>query len=115
MQKRELGKNNLEVSAVGLGCMGFSYGYKSGPGDDEAIDLMRTAFYLGCTFFDTAKGYAPDSLGEKRGDRSVVVFPATACVPCSFTKAPKPSAAILITAGIFAWRCVCSLQRRSQD
>ena len=57
MQKRELGRSNLEVSAVGLGAMGFSHGYGPGPSDYEAIDLMRTAFDLGCTFFDTAEGY----------------------------------------------------------
>ena len=55
-QKRKLG-NNLEVSAIGLGCMGFSHGYGPGPSDDEAIDLIRKAFELGCTFFDTAEGY----------------------------------------------------------
>ena len=57
MQKRKLGRSNLEVSAVGLGAMGFSHGYGPGPSDYEAIDLMRTAFDLGCTFFDTAEGY----------------------------------------------------------
>ena len=57
MQKRKLGSGNLEVLAIGLGCMGFSHGYGPGPSDDEAIDLMRKAFDLGCTFFDTAEGY----------------------------------------------------------
>jgi len=56
IQKRKLG-NNLEVSAIGLGCMGFSHGYGPGPSGDEAIDLIRKAFELGCTFFDTAEGY----------------------------------------------------------
>ncbi len=55
MQKRKL--RNLEVSAVGFGCMGFSHGYGPGPGDDEAIQLMRKAFELGCTFYDTAESY----------------------------------------------------------
>lgn len=55
MQKRKLG--HLEVSAIGFGCMGFSHGYGPGPGDDEAIQLMRNAFDLGCTFYDTAEGY----------------------------------------------------------
>jgi aryl-alcohol dehydrogenase-like predicted oxidoreductase len=57
MKKRRLGKSNLEVSAIGFGCMGFSHGYGPGPNDDEAIDLMRRAFDLGCTFFDTAEVY----------------------------------------------------------
>jgi aryl-alcohol dehydrogenase-like predicted oxidoreductase len=57
MKKRTLGNGNLEVSAIGLGCMGFSHGYGPGPSEDEAIDLMRKAFGLGCTFFDTAEVY----------------------------------------------------------
>ena len=58
MKKRKLGKSNLEVSAIGLGCMGFSHGYGPRPDENESIDLMRKAFDLGCTFFDTAEGYA---------------------------------------------------------
>ncbi len=56
MRTRKIG--NLEVSAVGLGTMGFSHGYGPGISDDEAIDLMRKAHDLGCTFYDTAEGYA---------------------------------------------------------
>ena len=56
MRTRKIG--NLEVSAVGLGTMGFSHGYGPGVGDDEAVDLMRQAFDRGCTFFDTAESYA---------------------------------------------------------
>ncbi|WP_176048578.1 aldo/keto reductase [Burkholderia sp. BCC1644] len=59
MQKRMLGKSGLEVSAIGLGCMGLSYGY--GPATDKAsgIALIRTAFERGVTFFDTAEAYGP--------------------------------------------------------
>ena len=59
MQKRILGKSGLEVSALGLGCMGLSYGY--GPATDrkEAIALIRKAYELGVTFFDTAEAYGP--------------------------------------------------------
>ena len=57
MQKRKLGKINLEVSAVGLGAMGFSHGYGDGPDEDQSIELMRKAFDRGCTFFDTAEAY----------------------------------------------------------
>ena len=59
MQKRKLGKSNLEVSALGLGCMGMSFGY--GPaGDTQAmISLIRSAVELGVTFFDTAEVYGP--------------------------------------------------------
>jgi aryl-alcohol dehydrogenase-like predicted oxidoreductase len=49
MKKRKLGNSNLEVSAIGLGCLGFSHRYGPGVSDDEAIDLMRKAFDLGCT------------------------------------------------------------------
>lgn len=48
----------MTVSAIGLGCMGFSHGYGPGPGHEESIRLIRTAYELGCTFFDTAEGYA---------------------------------------------------------
>lgn len=59
MQKRFLGKSGLEVSALGLGCMGLSYAY--GPATDarQAIDLIRHAFERGVTFFDTAELYGP--------------------------------------------------------
>ncbi|HEY6955343.1 MAG TPA: aldo/keto reductase [Flavisolibacter sp.] len=59
MEKRTLGKSGLQVSALGLGCMGLSYGY--GPATDrkEAIALIRKAYELGVTFFDTAEAYGP--------------------------------------------------------
>ena len=59
MKKRKLGKSNLEVSAIGLGCMGMSFGY--GPAKDkrEMILLLRKAVELGTTFFDTAEMYGP--------------------------------------------------------
>ncbi|MEZ5426453.1 MAG: aldo/keto reductase [Pyrinomonadaceae bacterium] len=59
MQKRKLGKSGLEVSALGLGCMGMSFGY--GPAGDrrEMISLIRTAVERGVTFFDTAEVYGP--------------------------------------------------------
>ena len=59
MQMRKLGKSGLEVSAIGLGCMGLSYGY--GPATDrgEAIKLIRAAYERGVTFFDTAEAYGP--------------------------------------------------------
>jgi len=68
MQKRKLGKSDLEVSAIGLGCMGLSHGY--GPATDrgDAIKLIRTAYEKGVTFFDTAEVYGPfineDVVGE---------------------------------------------------
>jgi len=68
MQKRKLGKSSLEVSALGLGCMGMSFGY--GPAGDkkEMISVIRAAVELGVTFFDTAEVYGPftneDLVGE---------------------------------------------------
>src|SRR5277367_6158973 len=59
MQKRTLGKSGLEVSALGLGCMGLSYGYGPATEKDQAIKLIRTAFESGITFFDTAEAYGP--------------------------------------------------------
>jgi len=59
MQKRYLGQSRLEVSALGLGCMGLSHGY--GPATDtrQAIELIRAAVERGVTFFDTAEVYGP--------------------------------------------------------
>jgi aryl-alcohol dehydrogenase-like predicted oxidoreductase len=59
MQKRTLGKSNLEVSAIGLGCMGMSYGYGPAADKQEMISLMRSAVERGITFFDTAEAYGP--------------------------------------------------------
>lgn len=58
MKKRILGeKNSLTVSEIGMGCMGFSHGYGPGPDKEEAVELIRTAYDMGCTFFDTAESY----------------------------------------------------------
>ena len=59
MQKRKLGKSNLEVSALGLGCMGMSFGYGPPADTQEMISLIRTAVERGVTFFDTAEAYGP--------------------------------------------------------
>src|SRR5689334_12617632 len=59
MKKRTLGKSGLEVSALGLGCMGMSYGYGPAPDKQEMISLLRAAVDLGVTFFDTAEVYGP--------------------------------------------------------
>src|SRR5260370_41725742 len=68
MQKRNLGRSNLEVSAVGLGCMGMSYGY--GPAGDktEMISLVRSAVERGLSFFDTAEAYGPFTNEELVGE-----------------------------------------------
>src|ERR1043166_3214361 len=59
MQKRKLGKSRLEVSAIGLGCMGMSSGYGSPKNRAEMISLVRAAVERGGTFFDTAEIYGP--------------------------------------------------------
>jgi len=59
MQKRKLGRNNLEVSAIGLGCMGMSFGYGPPADETEMISLIRAAVERGVTFFDTAEVYGP--------------------------------------------------------
>jgi aryl-alcohol dehydrogenase-like predicted oxidoreductase len=68
MQIRELGRGGLRVSALGLGCMGLSYGYGPATGRSEAIALLRAAVEQGVTFFDTAEAYGPffneELLGE---------------------------------------------------
>ena len=68
MQKRRLGKSDLEVSAIGLGCMGMSFGY--GPAGDkrEMISLIRSAVERGVTFFDTAEIYGPLTNEELVGE-----------------------------------------------
>jgi aryl-alcohol dehydrogenase-like predicted oxidoreductase len=68
MKKRLLGRSGLEVSAIGLGCMGLSYGYGPAVDRPQAVGLIRAAFDKGVTFFDTAEAYGPyvneDVLGE---------------------------------------------------
>src|SRR3954451_675181 len=59
MQKRTLGNSGLEVSGVGLGCMGMSFGYGPAQDESEMISLIRSAVDLGVTFFDTAEAYGP--------------------------------------------------------
>ena len=59
MQKRELGRSGLEVSAIGLGCMGISFGYAEKLSKEQGIALIRAAFERGVTFFDTAEVYGP--------------------------------------------------------
>jgi aryl-alcohol dehydrogenase-like predicted oxidoreductase len=68
MQKRKLGNSNLEVSALGLGCMGLSFAYGQAPDKEDAIKLIRTAFERGITFFDTAEAYGPFKNEEVVGE-----------------------------------------------
>jgi len=68
MKKRKLGKSNLEVSAIGLGCMGMSSGYGPPKDKQEMISLIRSAVERGVTFFDTAEGYGPFTNEELVGE-----------------------------------------------
>src|SRR5712664_3450343 len=68
MQKRKLGKSNLEVSAIGLGCMGMSFGYGPAGDKQEMISLIRAAVERGVTFFDTAEVYGPFTNEELVGE-----------------------------------------------
>jgi aryl-alcohol dehydrogenase-like predicted oxidoreductase len=68
MQKRKLGKSGLEVSALGLGCMGLSFGYGPAVEKDAGIALIRAAVEKGVTFFDTAEAYGPFKNEELLGE-----------------------------------------------
>jgi len=68
MQKRKLGNSNLEVSSLGLGCMGMSFGYGPAAAKQEMISLIRTAVERGITFFDTAEAYGPFTNEELVGE-----------------------------------------------
>jgi aryl-alcohol dehydrogenase-like predicted oxidoreductase len=68
MQKRKLGTSGLEVSALGLGCMGLSYGYGPATNKQDGINLIRAAVERGVTFFDTAEAYGPHTNEELVGE-----------------------------------------------
>lgn len=68
MEKRRLGKSNLEVSAIGLGCMGLSFGFGPAVEKQQGISLIRAAFDSGVTFFDTAEIYGPFTNEELVGE-----------------------------------------------
>lgn len=88
MQKRKLG-NNLEVSAIGLGCMGMSFGYGPAPDKKQMIALIRTAVEQGVTFFDTAEVYGPFTNEELVGE-ALVPFKGEVVIATKFGW--KPSA-----------------------
>ncbi|MBL0743703.1 aldo/keto reductase [Chryseolinea lacunae] len=68
MKKRKLGNGGLEVSALGLRCMGLSFGYGPETNKEDAIKVIRRAFELGVTFFDTAEAYGPYKNEELLGE-----------------------------------------------
>ena len=73
MQKRKLGQSGLEVSAIGFGCMGISFGYGQPMAKDAARSLIRAAFERGVTFFDTAEAYGPFANEEIVGEALAAV------------------------------------------
>ena len=83
MQKRKLGNSNLEVSAIGLGCMGMSYHRGPAPDRNAMIALIRKAVELGVTFFDTAEVYGP-FIERGTGGRSAFPFPDKEVVATKF-------------------------------
>ena len=68
MQTRELGRSGLQVSAIGLGCMGISFGYAEKLSKDDGVALIRAAYERGVTFFDTAEVYGPFENEEVAGE-----------------------------------------------
>jgi aryl-alcohol dehydrogenase-like predicted oxidoreductase len=90
MQKRKLGKNNLEVSAIGLGCMGLSFGYGPAVDKKEGIALIRAAVERGVTFFDTAEVYGPFTNEELVGE-ALAPFRAKVVIATKFGFKIDPS------------------------
>lgn len=76
MRTRMLG--SIEVSEIGMGCMGLSHGYGRIPAEEESVAAIRAAFDAGCTFFDTAEGYGPNLLPANRGHNERIVGRAAA-------------------------------------
>ncbi len=90
MKKRKLGKSNLEVSALGLGCMGMSFGYGPAADKKEMISLIRTAVERGVTFFDTAEVYGPFTNEELVGE-ALAPFRDQVVIATKFGFAPDPN------------------------
>ena len=78
METRRLGKSDLEVSALGFGCMGLTFAYGPAAKKETAIALIRNAFAQGVTFFDTAEAYGPIALAWLLAQKSwIVPIPGT--------------------------------------
>ena len=89
MQKRKLGRSNLEVSALGLGCMGMSFGLGPAADKQEMISLIREAVERGVTFFDTAEVYGPFTNEELVGE-ALEPFKGRVVIATKFGFAPDP-------------------------
>jgi aryl-alcohol dehydrogenase-like predicted oxidoreductase len=89
MQKRKLGNSNLEVSAIGLGCMGMSFGYGPPADQQEMISLIRAAVERGVTFFDTAEVYGP-FINEELVGEALAPFRGRVAIATKFGFKPGP-------------------------
>jgi aryl-alcohol dehydrogenase-like predicted oxidoreductase len=90
MQKRKLGKSGLEVSALGLGCMGMSFGYGKVADKNEMITLIRKAVEQGITFFDTAEVYGP-FINEELVGEALAPFKGKVMIATKFGFGPSPT------------------------
>ena len=90
MKKRKLGKSNLEIPAIGLGCMGMSFGYGPAVDKQEGISLIRAAVELGVTFFDTAEVYGPYTNEELVGE-ALAPLREQVVIATKFGFAPDPN------------------------
>src|SRR5713101_6366453 len=90
MQKRTLGKSNLEVSALGLGCMGMGFAYGPPADKQEMISLIRSAVERGITFFDTAEVYGPFTNEELVGE-ALSPFRGEVVIATKFGFKPDPN------------------------
>ncbi|HSO42273.1 MAG TPA: aldo/keto reductase [Rhodospirillales bacterium] len=90
MQKRKLGESGLEVSAIGLGCMGLSFGYGQPTDRQEAVALIRAAVEHGVTFFDTAEVYGPYTNEEVVGE-ALAPFREQVVIATKFGFKPDPA------------------------
>lgn len=89
MEKRTLGKSNLRVSAIGLGCMGMSFSYAPFPDKQDMLALIRTAVERGVTFFDTAEVYGPFINKELVGE-ALAPFRGQVVIATKFGFNPDP-------------------------
>jgi aryl-alcohol dehydrogenase-like predicted oxidoreductase len=89
MQKRKLGRSNLEVSALGLGCMGMSFGFGPASDKQEMISVIRSAVERGVTFFDTAEVYGPFTNEELVGE-ALAPFRGRVVIATKFGFKPGP-------------------------
>jgi aryl-alcohol dehydrogenase-like predicted oxidoreductase len=89
MQKRRLGNSDLEVSAIGLGCMGMTFSYNPRPDRHQMLDLLRAAVERGVTFFDTAEVYGPFNNEELVGE-ALAPFRGRVAIATKFGFRPDP-------------------------